>query len=227
MRKPTPAALLLALLTALPVRADEALEARLRDQLRTAVTAQRQLQIENATLKADLEKARAEVAKNADNTEGKAELEEARNALAAETERAAGLEAQIGKARTTLDEWKKSYEQAVALARARDAEAKKFEALHREVSTHVEGCENNNATLVSISEELLARYKGKGVIDAARDREPIIGIHRIKLEELAQQYHHRIVDAAVVPLPPESLPAPPAADTGSAAPRHASPETPQ
>ena len=227
MRISTPVALLLALIAALPVRADEALEARLREQLRAAVTSQRQLQIENATLKADLEKAKAEVAKSAENTEGKAELEEAKNALAAETERAAGLEAQIGKAQTTLGEWKKSYEQAVALARSRDAEAKKFEALHREVSTHVEGCENNNATLVSISEELLARYKKKGVIDAARDREPILGIHRIKLEELAQQYHHRIVDAAVTPLAPESMPAQPAADTGSAAPQQTPAETPQ
>ena len=219
----TPTALLLSLLAALPASADEALEARMRDQLRAAVTESRQLKIENATLKAELEKARAEVAKASEDAKDQSELEDAKAALAQQTERAAGFEAQVGRAQATIAEWRKSYEQAVALARSRDAEAKKFEALHREVATHVEGCESNNATLVSISEELLGRYKGKGVIDAARDREPIFGLRRVKLEELAQQYHHRIVDATVTPIAPESMPAAPAPE---AAPQPA-PEAPQ
>lgn len=214
---------ILFLVLAWPACADEALEARMRDQLRAAVTQVRQLQIENAGLKAELEKAKTEAAKPAEDSASKAELEEARSALAAQTERAEGLEAQMGKAQSTLAEWKKSYDQAVTLARARDAEAKRFEALHREVATHVEGCEANNATLVSISEELIVRYKDKGVIAAARDREPIFGLRRVKLEELAQQYHHRVVDATVTPLPPEAMPAPraaePATDTATETPQ--------
>ena len=193
---------------AIGVRADEALEARMRDQLKEAVTQVRQLQIENASLKTELAKTATAPAVVATPQADPAELDAVKAALQEQTVRAAAFESQIGQAKKTLAQWQQSYEQAATLARARDADAKKFEALHRTVATHVDTCEKNNATLVLISDELLDRYKNKGVIESVRDREPILGLHRLQLERLAQEYHARIVDATVTPLAPEAQPAP-------------------
>lgn len=182
--------------------ADQALEDRLRDQLKEAVTQVRQLQIENASLKAEAEKAAQASAPAAAAPVDPGELDDTKAALQQQTDRAAALEAQIEQAKTTLAKWQQSYEQAVALARSRDADAKKAESLHRAVAQHVDACEKNNATLVVISRELLDRYKNKGVFEAARSKEPILGLHRVELERLAQEYHARIVDTTVHPLDP-------------------------
>jgi len=190
------------------VRADEVLEARMRDQLKEAVTQVRQLQIENASLKAELAKTATAPEAPATPAADPAELDGVKAALQDQTVRADALESQIGQAKKTLAQWQQSYEQAATLARARDADAKKFEELHRAVASHVDTCEKNNATLIVISDELLDRYKNKGVIESVRDREPILGLHRVQLEHLAQEYHARIVDATVTPLPPEAQPAP-------------------
>jgi regulator of replication initiation timing len=213
-------------------RADEVLEARMRDQLKEAVTQVRQLQIENASLKADLAKATAATPAPAAaaapaDASGSEELQ---SSLDQQTTRADALETQTAQLKKTLSQWQQSYDQATALARDRDAAAKKSEALSQDLRTHVDTCEKNNATLVSISEELLSRYKNKGVIAAARDREPLLGLHRVELERLAQEYHARIVDTTTTPFDPEAPPAPtdqraapaPAAD-GAAQPPAAAP----
>ena len=213
-------------------RADEVLEARMRDQLKEAVTQVRQLQIENASLKADLAKATAATPAPAAaaapaDASGSEELQ---SSLDQQTTRADALETQTAQLKKTLSQWQQSYDQATALARDRDAAAKKSEALSQDLRTHVDTWEKNNATLVSISEELLSRYKNKGVIAAARDREPLLGLHRVELERLAQEYHARIVDTTTTPFDPEAPPAPtdqraapaPAAD-GAAQPPAAAP----
>ena len=192
-------------------RADEVLEARMRDQLKEAVTQVRQLQIENASLKADLAKATAATPAPAAaaapaDASGSEELQ---SSLDQQTTRADALETQTAQLKKTLSQWQQSYDQATALARDRGAAAKKSEALYQGLRTHVDTCEKNNATLVSISEELLSRYKNKGVIAAARDREPLLGLHRVELERLAQEYHARIVDTTTTPFDPEAPPAPP------------------
>ena len=192
-------------------RADEVLEARMRDQLKEAVTQVRQLQIENASLKADLAKAAAATpalaaAAAPADASGSAELQ---SSLDQQTTRADALETQTAQLKKTLSQWQQSYDQATALARDRDAAAKKSEALYQGLRTHVDTCEKNNATLLSISEELLSRYKNKGVIAAARDREPLLGLHRVELERLAQEYHARIVDTTTTSFDPEAPPAPP------------------
>ena len=195
---------------ALGARADEVLEARLRDQLKEAVTQVRQLQIENASLKADLAKASAATPAPA-AAAAPADVsgaEELQASLDQQTARADALESQTAQLKKTIGQWQQSHDQATALARDRDAAAKKSEALYEGLRSHVDTCEKNNATLVSISEELLSRYKNKGVIAAARDKEPLLGLHRVELERLAQEYHARIVDSTTGPFDPDAPPAP-------------------
>jgi DNA repair exonuclease SbcCD ATPase subunit len=169
---------------------------RLREQLRQSVTQVRQLQDENTELKVKLE--RAEKAVPAAPVADPAELEALRAELEAEKDKVEQLNAAIGQYQESLEKWKQAREQAVGVARERDATAKRFEGLYDETSARLKTCEAGNGTLVGISNELLERYRNKGPIDAVRDREPLLGLKRLELERLAQDYHAKIVDATVV-----------------------------
>ncbi|MGH8446732.1 MAG: hypothetical protein ACREVL_15785, partial [Solimonas sp.] len=98
-----------------------------------------------------------------------------------------------------VQQWKQAYEQAAQLARTRDADAKQLDQQQQALSARAETCERDNGELVGIGEELLGRYRDKGVWAALRDSEPVTGIPRVRLEALAQQYHARIVDLKARP----------------------------
>ncbi|MFM7783046.1 MAG: hypothetical protein ACKPE6_00105 [Gammaproteobacteria bacterium] len=180
---------------------------RAREQLRQTATELRRLQAENARLQTELATAQQAAAAAAENAAAAEELATAsaeRDALRAE---AGSLQAERDQLSASLAQWQASHAEAVALARTRDAEAKRFEGLWRELDTHVDRCEQNNAALVGISQELIARYKGKGVWEAARRSEPLTGLGRVELERIAQEYHGRVVDAKTDTLDPASRPA--------------------
>lgn len=183
--------------------------ARLREQLRQTISELRQFQAENGQLKADLEKARQEA--DAVTAAGNAAAEAERAELAAERDalrsRAGTQDAEIAQLRASLAEWQAAHTKAADLARSRDADATRFEGLYRDIDTHVDRCEKDNATLVGISRELIERYKGKGVWQAARAAEPLTGLGRLELERLAQEYHGRVVDATLQPVDPALRPA--------------------
>jgi chromosome segregation ATPase len=180
---------------------------RAREQLRQTATELRRLQADNARLQTELaaaQQAAASAAENAAAAEQLVTTSAERDALRAE---AGALQSEREQLRASLAQWQASHAEAVALARTRDAEARRFEGLWREVDTHVDACEKNNLSLIGISEELIARYKGKGVWEAARRSEPLTGIGRVELERIAQEYHGRVVDAQTDALDPASRPA--------------------
>lgn len=187
--------------------ADEAGEARLRDQLRQAVTQLRQLQDENAELKGQLQSATEQLASRPALAAAEdAQLLESRRLAEAQTQKSASLQAQVEQDKTVLAQWRQSYDQVVGVAKACDAAFKIIEAQYLEVSGHVKTCDDDNAKLVEISEQLLDRYKNKGVFQAMRDQEALLGLQRMELERLAQDYHSRIVDATIEPAPQPAQP---------------------
>lgn len=187
--------------------ADEVGEARMRTQLRQTVTELRQLQDENADLKAKLDAATKQPVNQPEPVKvDDTELVGLRRSLQSQTLKTESLQKQVDLDKKTLGEWQKSYDLAVTTAKARDAEAKKYEALYKEVSGGVQACNDKNAKLIEISEQLLDRYKNKGVMEAARHTEPLLGIHRVELENLIQEYHGKIVDSTVIPANAEASP---------------------
>jgi hypothetical protein len=205
-------ALGLAVLVCTGAQAQSAAETALRDQLRKTILDLRQLQDENAGLKAKLAAAApqpaAPVAPAAPAPERKPEAGDAKlqGALKSEKDHGKALQRQLDNANKVLAQWQQVYDQAVALARGRDAEAKKFEGLYHQVDDHVNACDRKNTILVQIGEELIERYKEKDTWEALKDGEPLTGIHHVKLERIAQEYHARIVDATSAPLPAEVHP---------------------
>lgn len=189
-----------------------AAEERLRDQLRQTTVQLRDAQDTVADLRSQLDAAnkqleaqRAAVAtasaapRRTDNAAA-----ELRKAVEERNQRLEETQQQLGSSQKLLGQWQQAYNQAAALARARDADAKKFEGQYQEVNARMQTCTADNAELVRISQELLHRYKSKGVWQALKTGDPITQLSRVKLEALAQDYHISIDDHSI---------APPAADT--------------
>jgi chromosome segregation ATPase len=173
-------------------------EDRLRDQLRQTTMQLRQTEDENAELKAKVDTLSQQAA--AAQPAPKKVSEDSpplRHQLQDSNAKVAELQQQLDAAQKTLDQWKTGYQQATTLARTRDTDARNLDAKLHESDAHVASCETKNTQLVELSDELLQRYKGKGVWESLRNDEPLTQLHQVQLQQLAQEYHGRIVDATV------------------------------
>jgi len=198
------AAGLIALLGPLPARADDAGDARLRDQLRQTVMQLRQAEDDNADLKAKLDAATQQAATQTAEAVAAAKKQSAadpglRRALEEQKAKTDNLQQQYDTLQKSLDQWKQAYQQAVLLARSRDGDAHRLDDNLKQTSAGLQACEDRNAKLVQLGDELLAKYKDKGVWESLHDAEPFTQLHHVELEKLAQDYHDRIVDATVAP----------------------------
>jgi chromosome segregation ATPase len=69
--------------------------------------------------------------------------------------------------------------------RALDAELKR-------TKQRVDSCEEKNARLCIIAQELLERYEKKGVFDSVLQAEPLTQFKKVELEKIVQEYEGRI-----------------------------------
>ena len=53
-------------------------------------------------------------------------------------------------------------------------------------------CASNNAALCIIADELLTKYRNKGIGAAILEREPIVQVKKVELEQLTQKYREEI-----------------------------------
>jgi hypothetical protein len=60
-------------------------------------------------------------------------------------------------------------------------------------------CETKNITLVKIGRDVLAAYAKVGVMDALKRGEPMIGLKRVKMEQIAQDYADKVYEAKFDP----------------------------
>jgi len=183
-------------------------ESRLREMLRTTTLELRDVQSQNAELRAKLDELSAQRA-TPEKKPTPAVVDTA--ALRRAQQDAADLRRELAELRRQLDERERliaqarqTSEQAAQFARARDSDLQQLTQRQQAFDARIEVCERHNAELVGIANEVLERYRRKGVWEAVRDNEPLLGIHRVKLETLAQDYHARIIDRKV----PSAAPAP-------------------
>jgi hypothetical protein len=64
-------------------------------------------------------------------------------------------------------------------------------------------CGANNADLVVISQELVAKYKNKGLGSLLLEKEPITQVKKVELEQLSQQYSEEIEQRTIKNKPTE------------------------
>ena len=73
--------------------------------------------------------------------------------------------------------------------------------------SEIAACRGTNTKLQSVAQEILARYKDKGLFDRALQAEPLTGLISVKIENIAQDYQDRL-DALRVAVPAAAKTAP-------------------
>jgi chromosome segregation ATPase len=98
-----------------------------------------------------------------------------------------------------LDKWKAAYEEAATVARAKDAERAKFEGEATALTASNKSCEAKNVQLAKVSGEMLTKLNSTTLLDFFAAREPLIGVKRVELQNMLQDYRDKIQEQKVKP----------------------------
>lgn len=197
---------LLLLAFAVTVRAETVspAEAKLRDALRNTSIQLRTLQAERDTLQAAKDDAEAQKKvvddKLAALTKQKADDDLAHEkALAAAREALTMRDAQVAQLQTANAKWEVSYKAAVALSEKREAARAKLNSEKIELQRKAADQQRKNQEMYKVGNEILKRYEGFGLGTGVIAREPFVGITRVKLENLVQDYGDKLSDQRIKP----------------------------
>ena len=179
------------LMTSLSAAADPASEAKLRETLRNTMLQLRTAQNERAALQAT--QAENEQKLKALTTE----VESLRKESAAAKKIASDQEAQLAKFKEALHNWETAYQQAVDAANSKEAARAKLAeeviVLQREVADQ----RTRNVAMFQTANEILTRYERFGLGEALAAKEPFVGVTRVKLENLVQDYEDKLADERI------------------------------
>ena len=167
----------------------QTLEDRLRDQLRATMNQLHQVQDDQAALQA--QKAAAEQERDA----LKAQLATAKAALAHvphNTGPSPAMEAEVA-------QYKDAAAQAATNAQQAKADHDKLQSQLADVQKQIGACEEKNAALLKLGNDILDAYQQFDMGDAIGANEPFIRIKRVELENLAQGFGDRLYDGKCDP----------------------------
>jgi hypothetical protein len=192
-------------------------ETRLRDALRstaaqlndaqnqvvTLQASQAQSDKDNADLKAKVDALTAQVAAlTKQSADDKAASDKAIADLNAQI---TDLTGQIARLNQALAEWKNAYNQAAQLATAKEQARAKLAIQAALLQRTVDDREAKNIALYKTGSEILTRYEKFGLGDAIGAKEPFVGITRVTLENLVQDYKDKLLNQTVTSgQPPDS-----------------------
>ena len=170
---------------------DAAFEAKLREALRNTMLQLRTAQNERAALQTTQAENEAKLKKL------NAQVEALTKQIATAEKSAAEQQAQLAKYKEAIQSWETAYKQAVGVAtekeEARVKSANEVIALRRQVSDQ----QARNAEMFRTASEILKRYEHFGLGEALAAKEPFVGVTRVKLENLVQEYEDRLVDQRI------------------------------
>ncbi|NVO18006.1 MAG: hypothetical protein HXX10_28635 [Rhodoplanes sp.] len=170
---------------------------RLRDALRSATAQTRSLEDQRTQLQAKLaeaDRARDTLQKQLDGLKTQLREVEAAHRTAVET-----FNQKIEERNETLERWKAAYGEAATVARAKDAERSKFEGEANACKARTKSCEAKNKELVKVGHDLMKAYEDVTIGDMISGREPLLGIRRVGVQNLLQDYGSKIREQKVVP----------------------------
>lgn len=168
---------------------------RLREALRSATAQTRSLEDQRTTLQAQI----AEVTRARDALKAEVTAANAKAKKAEADYRAAVREFndRLEERNQALEKWKDAYTEAANVARTKDAERAKFEGLSKAYQASTRSCTLKNKELVVAGRELLQRYEGVTFGDQILAQEPWIGIRRVQIQNLLQDYGDKILNQKV------------------------------
>jgi uncharacterized coiled-coil protein SlyX len=193
-------------------------EDRLRGMLRSTMLQLRDAQNQVATLQSaqtESEKAKKELSDRLDELtkQAAADKDAATKAIADLNAKVTDQNTLISQMKDALDKWKEAYNKAVELANTKEAQRAKFESQAIALQRRVEDDETKNLALYNLGKEVLSRYEKFGLGTAITAREPFVGITKVKLQNLVQDYSDKLLDQTVkpgasVPPAPKASPSP-------------------
>lgn len=196
---------LLAVLCALPLQAADATspaEAKLRDSLRTTLLQLRDAQAAAVTLQADnaaLADDKKALTARADALQKRLVADKAAADKAAEalTAKLTADAAEITRLKDALAKSEAALKDSVADAQAKEAARAKLAADAIVLQRLVDDREAKNRALFKLGNEILIRYEKFSLGEALAAREPFVGLTRVKLENLVQDYQDKLSDQRV------------------------------
>jgi hypothetical protein len=209
-----------------PSRA-QTLDDKLRAQLRTVLGQLHDLQNAQAALEA--QKTAAEQERDALKAKlagaggrspraapGSAALQAA---LDQEKAQSARLAEAVQQAQAETAQYKEAYAHVVESNQQIHAERDLLAEQAANTTQSLAACETKNIQLVKIGRDVLAAYTKVGVKDALERGEPMIGLKRVKMERIAQDYADKVYEAKFDPrmVKPAARPATAPATTGAPA----------
>ncbi|NTZ84671.1 hypothetical protein FCJ61_17110 [Burkholderia metallica] len=170
----------------------QSIEDKLRSQLRSTVQELRQLQDGQAQLQSDkaaAEKQRDDALAQLKAMQGQLAAARGDSGAEAAAKRALAQE-RAGREQDakSLAKYKSSYEDLLAVSRARDAQHTQLQKDVAARDTQLKTCQAHNAELYRVGHEILDAYEHVGVGTFLSSRQPFAQSARVKYDDLAQRY---------------------------------------
>ena len=192
-------------------RADEASEAKLKEQLKSTLTQLRTLQTEkNAMMIAQSEmdaknkaldkqvkdqgKRLEEMDKEMKDAKEKSEAKQAEQSAALTR-----LNEELARYKASLDKWQAAHVTITDIAKKKEVERAKFSAKAADLERTAADLRSRNSELFKLANEILTRYEQFGLGKALSAREPFTGNARVKLQNTVQDYNDKLLDQTAKP----------------------------
>jgi chromosome segregation ATPase len=184
--------------------ADDPAVERAKQMVRRTQEALRQAQAENAELakaKADAEQKALAATKEIDAA--KSGTRAAQQGLRAQLQAAyAGHAEKMAAVDAELAEAKEKQRVTQQLLVNRDAELKQTKQLLEHSTAANMSCEDKNDKLYTWGQELLEKYQHKGVWAAMAQKDPVLGLKEVAIENTVQEYRLKMAGQKVKPATP-------------------------
>ena len=179
-------------------------EERLRGMLRSTMLQLRDAQNQLATLQsaqAESDKQKQALSDRVDELikQAAADKDAATKTIADLNAKVTDQSAEVTQLKDALDKWKEAYNKAVEVANTKEAQRAKFESQAILLQRRVENDESKNLALYKLGKEVLDRYEKFGLGTAITAREPFVGITKVKLQNLVQDYSDKMLDQTIKP----------------------------
>ncbi len=182
---------LIGLTTGSLLRADTASDAKLREALRNTMLQLRAAQNDRAALQASQAENEAKLKKL--NTQVEQLTKRATEAEKASAEQ----QTQLAKFKEALQKWEDAYKQAVDLANSKEVARAQLAGEVLDLKRRVADQQSRNAAIFRTANEILTRYERFGLGEALAAKEPFVGVTRVKLENLVQDYEDKLADEKI------------------------------
>jgi len=184
-------------------------ETRLRTALRDTMVQLREAQNQAVTLQsaqAQNDKDKADLQAKVDDLTSQlksmtdksiADRDASDKAIADLKTQVADLTGQVTRLTDGLKQWKDAFTQTKQLADEKEAARSQYAMQAAVLQRTVDDRETKNLALYKLGSDILKRYEQFGLGDAISAKEPFVGVSRVKLENLVQDYKNKLLDEAV------------------------------